>query len=50
MDKWEAIFCISIVLGITVYNVFETWQKKEAEKVCYQAVASGRGDIKDCKK
>ena len=50
MDKWESIVLCVLFLTIAGVNIFTDWQNGEAEKACYQAVAAGKGDIKDCKK
>lgn len=50
MDKWESIALCILFLCIAGSGAFDTWQKKEVEKACYQAVASGHGNINDCKK
>ena len=50
MNKWESIVMCVLFLTIAGGSAFDEWQKKEAEKACYQAVTTGKGDIKDCKK
>jgi len=50
MSKWESISLCVLFVSICAAGAFDDWQKKETEKACYQAVASGKGEIKDCKK
>lgn len=48
MGKWEAL-CLSVLfVSIAGANAFNTYQSKQVEIACYNAVAAGKGQIKDC--
>jgi hypothetical protein len=51
MDKWESICIVGCVIAIFGFGAIEHIKDNDVRVECLKAIAAtGKGDVKDCKK